>query len=577
MLRDKVLTPMSDREDITDPWRPLSQYDPSVVFAGGAGDDIYHAPIPWNPLIPMAEVEDACLNTSNTSPGSDGIDTNLIRMAWPSIGKLIKNLYEACLKIGYHPKAFRSAEVVMLPKAGKKTFTEVKSWRPISLLSCLSKGLERIIARRMATLSINSSLLNSQHFGALPKRSAVDLAACVVHDIETAFKDRKVASLLTMDVSGAFNTVLKGRLILRLRQQGWHENLIRWVEAFMTERSASVRMEGVLAEPQLLGCGVPQGSPVSPILFMLYIEPLLKLGELHTKFGYADDIAFLRIGNTEEDTADALSEDVEQALRWGNQNAIYFDPKKSELIHFTRKAKPLQTPVCTNSGFTVEPTESTIRWLGVHFDRRLTFKHHISTWASKATTVANHLRGLNRVTQGSPPFATAKAATACVLPIATYGAEAWWPGASWPSQEKEGQQVNNGLKQYVYKIDMAIRTAARAALPIWRTTPIPVLHRESGLPPAEVLLEQIRLRSSLRLRKLDSNHPLVKRIDYTPKAKNTRGRKPKWQRPPPLTRLQRTAQLTPSCPRPQLLSRRWRKGPTPILQGKEERKEIHNN
>ena len=191
--------------------------------------------------------------------------------------------------------------------------------------------------------------------------------------------------------------------------------------------------------------------------------------------------------------------------------------------------------------------------------------------------VANHIRSLNRTTKGSPPLVTAKAAAACVLPIATYGAEAWWPGLSWPSRNKEGESVNNGLGKHVAKIDIAIRTAARAVLPVWRTTPIPILHRESGLPPAEVLLEQIRLRSSLRLRTLDPAHPLVKRTTDSTKEKDPRGRKPKWERPPKLTRLQRTAQLTPPCPRPQLLLRRWRKAPVPLLSGKEKGKEIHDN
>ena len=76
------------------------------------------------------------------------------------------------------------------------------------------------------------------------------------------------------------------------------------------------------------------------------------------------------------------------------------------------------------------------------------------------------------------------------------------------------------------KIDIAIRTAARAMLPIWRTIPIPILHRESGLPPAEVLLEQIRLRSSLRLKTLDPAHPLVTRTTDSTQKKVTRGRKP---------------------------------------------------
>ena len=75
-------------------------------------------------------------------------------------------------------------------------------------------------------------------------------------------------------------------------------------------------------------------------------------------------------------------------------------------------------------------------------------------------------------------------------------------------------------------IDIAIRTAARAVLPVWRTTPIPILHRESGLPPAEVLLEQIRLRTSLRLKTLDPAHPLVRRTTDLTQKTDTKGRKP---------------------------------------------------
>ena len=83
----------------------------------------------------------------------------------------------------------------------------------------------------------------------------------------------------------------------------------------MTEISASVRMEGTLTEPQLLSYGVPQGSPISPVLFMLYLEPLLKLGDARTKFGYADDIAMLGTGYSESDITASLAKDIENALR----------------------------------------------------------------------------------------------------------------------------------------------------------------------------------------------------------------------------------------------------------------------
>ena len=108
----------------------------------------------------------------------------------------------------------------MLPKPGKRDITIPKSWRPISLLSCLGKGLERLIVRRMSRLVVQKALLHPTQFGALLRRSATDLTSYLTHDIERTFSEDKVASLLTLDISGAFNVVQTGRLILRLRKQG---------------------------------------------------------------------------------------------------------------------------------------------------------------------------------------------------------------------------------------------------------------------------------------------------------------------------------------------------------------------
>ncbi|HQT72233.1 MAG TPA: reverse transcriptase domain-containing protein, partial [Thiobacillus sp.] len=92
---------------------------------------------------------------------------------------------------------FKEAEVVMIEKPGKRDLSKTRAWRPISLLSCLGKGLERLIARRLAWASIRYGILHPQQIGALPKRSAVDLVAALVHDIETALANGQVATLVT--------------------------------------------------------------------------------------------------------------------------------------------------------------------------------------------------------------------------------------------------------------------------------------------------------------------------------------------------------------------------------------------
>lgn len=93
-------------------------------------------------------------------------------------------------------------------------------------LSCLSKGLERVIARRMAHAALKHGILHPNQAGALPKRSAVDIVVSLIYDIEKALAAGQVATLVTEDVMGAFDAILRNRMILRLRQQGWADFLI---------------------------------------------------------------------------------------------------------------------------------------------------------------------------------------------------------------------------------------------------------------------------------------------------------------------------------------------------------------
>ncbi|KAM4067469.1 reverse transcriptase (RNA-dependent DNA polymerase) [Hirsutella rhossiliensis] len=142
------------------------------------------------------EVRDATLRTGNTSPGPDSITVQMLKAVWRIIGSHVQRLYEGCLTIGHHPKPFREAEVVMITKPGRRNLSTPRAWRPISLLSCLGKGLERLIARRLAWASVHYGVLHSQQAGALPKRSAVDLVAALLHDIEEAFARGQVATLI---------------------------------------------------------------------------------------------------------------------------------------------------------------------------------------------------------------------------------------------------------------------------------------------------------------------------------------------------------------------------------------------
>lgn len=460
------------------------------------------------PDITEQEVEKAILGAGNTTPGKDEIPTPVLRLGWPLLKKHVFKLFQACIQIGYHPSCFRTAILAILSKPNKADRSSPRSYRPIALLSVLGKGLERLVAKRMSWVAIKYNVLAPQQFGALPLRSSVDLTTCLTHDIETALNQGLTASVLTLDVKGAFDAVLPGRLVRRLREQGWPSHLCEWVASFATNRKVCIRLDGEIGDARTIECGLPQGSPVSPILFMLYISPLFFLDQLRDGFGYADDVASCKISPSLQENSLALSATLAQALEWGRLEGITFDPEKSELIHFSRKrADKNNSPSIEVGSFTVsESTERPyLKWLGVLFDRKLTFKHHVLTQASKALKTARALSSLGNTLRGVSPTLTRQAIEACVLSVAYFAAETWWPGRK---RQTYNGYTSNGVDNLIEKLGKVTLTSARSILPVFSTTPSSVLYRESGLSPPELKLDEIALRATVRIRRLDPQHPL---------------------------------------------------------------------
>lgn len=134
-LRDAVLNRFSADDDLSED--PLENGTESPN------------PLPWSLEISIEEVEANTIGVSTTSPGTDGVSVRLLKAAWPHVGAYIHALYRACIQNGYYPRAWREAEVVMLPKADKDV-SSPRAWRPIALISCVAKGLERLLAKRIA-------------------------------------------------------------------------------------------------------------------------------------------------------------------------------------------------------------------------------------------------------------------------------------------------------------------------------------------------------------------------------------------------------------------------------------------
>lgn len=535
-LRADILERFSPEDDLEED--PLDTYGYGPYAAGF---------LPWEQSVSAEEVEKSTIGVSSTSPGPDMITVRLLRACWGAVKHQLTDLFNKCLEHSFFPDTWKAAEVAMIPKVGKKERWLPRAWRPIALLSCVSKGFERIVAKRIAWTALAHGVLSPQHGGALPKRSAMDLVASLTHDLELALESGYQATVVTMDVMGAFDALLRNRLLLRMIYQGWPLALLLLVRSFLTKRRVRVRVEGSTTHYRWVLCGTPQGSPLSPILYMLYLAELLNQDRI-LRFGYADDLCLYRVSKSLEENAELLAADIEYINTWGQENKVIFAPEKTEMIHLTRKKGPPAPTVPLRDGKTLVPITTAdkphqkpaLKWLGVWFDQKLRFRRHVQERVSKARKVAHHIRSLGRTKDGPPASSLHKAVTTCVLSSVIYGNEAWYGGKNRIAGYKRdgtAKWVGTRIGSLVEMVGSALALAARGVLPIWRTTPLTTLYRDSGLPAPDVALEDAQSRFALRLQTVDENHPLVRRIKHKKRA---------------VTKLQRAGQMLPKILRPEL-------------------------
>jgi len=179
-------------------------------------------------------------------------------------------LFRASLEDGSLPSQWRHAKIIPLKKPGKEDYTVTKAWRPISLLATLGKVLELVIAERISHAVETYGLLPTNPFGTRKQRSAEQALVFLQEQIYAIWRGRKVVSLISFDVKGAYNGVSKERLVQRMRVRDIPEELCRWTEAFYSDRTASIRINGRIAEGRNLPqAGLPQSFPLS------YFVPLL--------------------------------------------------------------------------------------------------------------------------------------------------------------------------------------------------------------------------------------------------------------------------------------------------------------
>lgn len=217
------------------------------------------------------------------------------------------------------------------------------------------------MAKRLSRLVDKHQLLHQDQVGGRPQRSAVNAVMALVHHVEAAKAGKKVASALFMDVKGAFDNVSSKRLQFTMASLGLPTTLTAWVQSFLTGQSTSLSFDGQQEPMAPVETGIPQGSPISPILFLIYLQPLLQhLEELHPNAffpSYIDNVAVVVTGRSEAENSRTFTTIATTIIEWWEDNALSFDGPKTEFIYFQyRHSPPLQPRQVIVAGDRISPS-----------------------------------------------------------------------------------------------------------------------------------------------------------------------------------------------------------------------------
>jgi hypothetical protein len=409
------------------------------------------------------------------------------------------------------PDAFRSSCTIIIPKPHKPDYSKLKAYRPIVLLSCISKLAEKAIAAYMQSLITHHSLLHPVQCGGIAHHSTIDAGLVAVHHVKAAWSRRLQSTMLTFDIAQFFPSVPHSLLLSILRRLGFPISLCNFFASYLPNRTTSFSwnlLSSPLVESTLAGVGVGQGSVLSPLLSAISIVPVLYLISSFIPLPSAD--VWCSLLNFVDDGALILSSDnlrinniLLQSLypdiaRSFKRAGFLLEDDKLELIHFPfKRSLPSSFPgpsLTLSSSHIIHP-KPVLRYLGFFFDQKLNFKHHINFYSNRALSTVRAYPMLGNSLRGATPSSKHLLYISCVLPILTYGFQLWFSPRHTPKTILKSLQITHS-------------SAARWILGAFRTSPRGALLSLSGLMPIHILLRKQFYVHSLRLHSLPESHLL---------------------------------------------------------------------
>jgi hypothetical protein len=327
----------------------------------------------------VAEIEKALRSLNPTkAPGPDGIPTKILKDCATELAPKFQSLFNTSLRTGRVPEEWKRANVVALHKKGKKI--DPSNYRPISLLPVCSKVLERCIYNHIID-EIRPIISDYQH-GFLSNSSTNSQLITFFDEINKILDNKGETDVIYFDLSKAFDSVPHPPLLEKIQNFGINGNLLNWFQDYLKDRKQRVIIDGQASTWLPVSSGVPQGSILGPLLFLMYINDLPDHLSEDTMCGmFADDTKIARHIKNPEDSV-SLQHDIDAMSNWGDSWGLKFNVKKCKHLPICLHLSD-NTNKYTLNGTILDTVDNMID-LGVTVTNDLKWTDHITTMCKKA-------------------------------------------------------------------------------------------------------------------------------------------------------------------------------------------------
>ena len=466
----------------------------------------------YNNPFNLLELIDAIQKSKDTATGPDEVHYQMLKHLPNNALSTILHIFNDIWATGVFPESWRLATIIPIPKPGKD-HEEPSNYRPIALTSCLCKTLERMINKRLVWYLESNDLISPIQSGFRSGRSTNDHLIRLETFIRDAFVNREHVVSVFFDLEKAYDTTWRYGILKDLHDLGLRGRLPVFIRSFLEDRTMQVRVGSTLSDFYDQEQGVPQGSILSTTLFNIKINNIVKCLDSKTDGSlYVDDFGICYRSKNMRTIERKLQQCINRIEDWATSNGFKFSKSKTQCVHFCKLRKVHNDPVLYLYGSPIPVVEES-KFLGVIFDRKLSFIPHIRYLKAKCLRALNLLKVLSHTSWGADRFTLLHLYRSLVRSKLDYGSIVY----------------GSARKSYLQILDTVHHQGLRLALGAFRTSPVTSLYVEADEPSLTLRREKLSLQYATRLAANPSN-PAFK-VTFSPQFSEIYECKPTAIRP----------------------------------------------